>query len=303
MAPVLEVQNLVKDYPGVRALDNVSFAIEGGICFGLLGPNGAGKTTTIEIAEGILPATSGRVLYKGAQRSGSFKEEMGIQFQSTSLLAFLSVRESLDTFRRLYTHPLSLDALIELCRLEEILDRRNDKISGGQRQRLLLAMALVNDPELIFLDEPTTGLDPQARRHLWDIVGRVKTEGKTVVLTTHYMEEAEILCDDIAIVDKGKIIARGAPEELLRKSRSEVTIQVAAKALPEDAPDLFVELKRSGTVTGILESPGGFELQTTRVNACLETLLAHRVDLSQASVRSKNLEDLFIQITGRRLRD
>jgi len=303
MAPVLEVQYLVKDYPGVRALESISFSIDRGTCFGLLGPNGAGKTTTIEIAEGIIPATSGHVLYKGAPRSGSFREEVGIQFQTTSLLAFLSVRESLETFRSLYTDPLSLDTLIELCRLEEILDRRNDKISGGQRQRLLLAMALINDPELIFLDEPTTGLDPQARRHLWDIVDRVTAEGKTVVLTTHNMEEAEILCDDIAIVDRGKIIARGSPEELLRKFRSEVTIQIAGKTLPDDPVDLLGELTRSGTVTGVLESPGGFELQTTQVNACLETLLAHRVDLSQISIRSKNLEDLFLQLTGRRLRD
>ena len=303
MTPVLEVKDLVKEYPGVRAVDGISFAIAPGTCFGLLGPNGAGKTTTIEIAEGIIPATSGRVFYKGAERDGSFREEVGIQFQTTALLAFLTVRESVETFRRLYRHPRPMRDLVEFCRLADILDRRNDKISGGQRQRLLLAIALANDPELIFLDEPTTGLDPQARRHLWDIVETVKAEGKTVVLTTHYMEEAEILCDDIAIVDQGKVIACGAPENLLAESADAATVQVTGKHLPADPAPLFEALKRSGAADGIRKRPDGFELQTDRVNDCLKILLDHRVDLSKIGVRSKNLEDLFLQLTGRRLRD
>ena len=303
MTPVLEVQNLVKDYPGVRAVDGVSFSIHRGTCFGLLGPNGAGKTTTIEIAEGIIPATEGRVLYKGRPRNGAFQEEVGIQFQSTALLKFLTVRESLETFRRLYRHPRPMADLIRFCRLEEILERRNDRISGGQRQRLLLAIALANDPELMFLDEPTTGLDPQARRHLWDIVETVKKEGKTVVLTTHYMEEAEILCDDIAIVDRGSIITRGAPDRLLRENCPGATIQVKKKDLPADRDGLFRDLRHTGIVSDILEKPDGFDLQTTRVNACLEVLLQHHVDLSEITVRSGNLEDLFLQLTGRRLRE
>ncbi len=303
MAPVLEVADLVKDYPGVRAVDGVGFAIERGTCFGLLGPNGAGKTTIIEIAEGIIPATSGRVLYKGAPRDGRFKEEVGIQFQSTSLLSFLSVGESLETFRSLYRRPRPMKDLIGMCRLEEILDRRNDKISGGQRQRLLLAMALVNDPELIFLDEPTTGLDPQARRHLWDIVALVKTEGKTVVLTTHYMEEAEILCDDIAIVDLGRVIARGAPDRLLQDRGREVSIQIPEKAIVGDVDGLLGRLRDAGIILEIRKKPGVVEIGTDRANDCFQWLIANGVDLAGAGVRSRNLEDLFLQITGRRLRD
>ena len=303
MTPVLEVQNLIKEFPGVRAVDDISFAIERGTCFGLLGPNGAGKTTTIEIAEGILAATAGRVLYKGAPRNGSFREEIGIQFQSTALLALLSVRESLETFRQLYRHPRPLADLIEFCRLEDILERRNDRISGGQRQRLLLAMALANDPELIFLDEPTTGLDPQARRHLWEIVDTVKAEGKTIVLTSHYMEEAEILCDDIAIVDQGKIIARGTPDQLLEEDNAEMTIRIPGKNLPEDPTGLFADLKRSGAAADIRSRTNGVELLTTGMNTCVRKLLEYGVDLSAIHVRSKNLEDLFLQLTGRRLRD
>lgn len=303
MSTVLEVQNIVKDYPGVRAVDGISFAIRRGTCFGLLGPNGAGKTTTIEIAEGIIPATEGRVLYKGRPRDGAFREEVGIQFQSTTLLRFLTVRESLETFRRLYRRPRPMADLIRFCRLEEILDRRNDKISGGQRQRLLLAIALANDPELIFLDEPTTGLDPQARRHLWEIVETVKGEGKTVVLTTHYMEEAEILCDDIAIVDRGRIIARGSPEALLEENGQETAIEVKRRDLPSDADGLFRELESAGAVNQLREKGDGFVFATRRVNTFLEVLLNHRVNLSAISVRSKNLEDLFLQLTGRRLRE
>ena len=168
---------------------------------------------------------------------------------------------------------------------------------------MLLAMALANNPELIFLDEPTTGLDPQARRHLWDIVGMIKSEGKTVVLTTHYMEEAEILCEDIAILDCGKVIARGSPDRLLEESGSETTIQFKGKALVTDRAFLLKDLKRSGAVRKIRENPDGFELFTDRTNICLELLIKHQVDLSDINVRSKNLEDLFLQLTGRGLRD
>jgi len=215
MTPLLEVRHLVKTYKSLIAVDDVSFAIPKGICFGLLGPNGAGKTTTIEMMEGILSATSGEVYYKGSPRTVSFREEIGIQFQHTALLAFLTVRETLKTFQKLYHKTADIDSLLATCNLLDIQNQYNDRISGGQRQRLLLALALVNRPELLFLDEPSTGMDPQARRNLWDIVLNVKSRGKTIILTTHYMEEAQLLCDEIAIMDYGRIIARGTVADLI----------------------------------------------------------------------------------------
>lgn len=291
---ILEVKNLVKYFPGVRAVDDISFSISAGICFGLLGPNGAGKTTTIEVIEGILEPTSGEVLYKGFPRSDTFREEVGIQLQNTELPQYLTVRETLETFRTLYDRKADLDYLINSCRLEELLNRDNRKISGGQRQRLLLAMALANDPELIFLDEPTTGLDPQARRHVWDIVREIKSDRKTIVLTTHYMEEAQLLCDQIAIMDNGKIISMGAPEELLEKQcrGSSIILNdgIDEKLLADIPCQWFREDNR-------------FEIHTQRLNECMQLLMERGVDLSTMTVRSKNLEDLFLELTGKHLRN
>jgi len=292
-SPVIEVRGLVKDFPEVRAVDDVSFAIQRGICFGLLGPNGAGKTTTIEVAEGILDPTAGEVLYKGAPRTSDFRQEVGIQFQNTELPQYLSVRETLELFRNLYDKKADLDYLVEICRLGEILERDNHKISGGQRQRLLLAMALANDPALVFLDEPTTGLDPQARRHLWEIVSRIRSENKTIVLTTHYMEEAQILCDVIAIMDHGRVIAMGTPEELLA-----IHCKGASILLPAGLD--------TGSLRGVscrwYEVEDGIEIQTESLNDCIHALVERGVDLSGMSVRSQNLEDLFLKLTGSQLR-
>ncbi len=299
---LLEVRNLVKHYPGVVAVDDISFSIRPGICFGLLGPNGAGKTTAIEIIEGILPRTSGEILYKARPRSASFYEEVGIQLQSTAVFAFLSVRETLEVFHKLYRHPMPMEALIRLCHLEDILERYNDKISGGQKQRLMLAMALVNDPELVFLDEPTTGLDPQARRYLWDIVAKIKAKGKTVVLTTHYMDEAQILCDEIVIIDMGKIIAQGSPADLLASHCSGVTISLPIESFHKMPEKIFDETDTCGKWKR-LESQGCYEFQTSDINRCLDLLIKNGTDLSLMSVRSQNLEDLFLKLTGRRLRD
>jgi len=215
MPPVLEVRELVKQYPGVRAVDGVSFSIAEGQCFGLLGPNGAGKTTTVEMMEGVTQPTSGEVLYRGDPIGARFRADAGIQFQKTALQDFLTVRETLTLFTRLYPRRRDVDELIRICALEQVAGRDNRKLSGGQMQRLLLAIALANDPRVLFLDEPTTGLDPQARRHLWGLVRRIREEGRTVVLTTHYMEEAEELCDRVAIMDGGKIIALDTPQALV----------------------------------------------------------------------------------------
>lgn len=293
MNPILETKDLKKYYPEVKAVDSVSFAIEPGICFGLLGPNGAGKTTAIEVIEGILRPTGGEIFYKGERRGNSFKNEVGIQFQNTELPQYLTVKETLLTFRNLYDRKADVSELIETCRLEDILKRDNRKISGGQKQRLLLAMALANDPELLFLDEPTTGLDPQARRHLWDIVHRIKAKKRTIVLTTHYMEEAEILCDRIGIIDNGKIIAMGTPRGLLKEHCGGVSITLNA-----DIDDAILDafpcqwFRRHDTV----------EIETSSPNECLHRLIELGVDLSTMNVRNQNLEDLFLKLTGHDLR-
>ena len=213
--PILEVRNLVKQYRDLFAVNDVSFAIEAGQCFGLLGPNGAGKTTTIEIMEGIIKASQGQVLYQGQPVTSAIAQQIGIQFQHTALQDFLTVKETLDLFSSFYQQALPHETLIELCDLSEFLNRDNRLLSGGQRQRLLLALALINDPEVVFLDEPTTGLDPQARRNFWQLIQNIKAQNKTIVLTTHYMDEAEQLCDQVVVMDHGKIIEQGSPIELL----------------------------------------------------------------------------------------
>jgi ABC-2 type transport system ATP-binding protein len=294
MNPILEVKNIIKDYPQVRAVDNVSLAIEPGVCFGLLGPNGAGKTTLIEVVEGILRPTSGEILYRGKPRKSSFRNEVGIQFQNTQLPESLTVREVLMTFRNLYSRKVAMDDLIEMCELQDILDRDNKKISGGQRQRLFLAIALANDPELIFLDEPTTGLDPQARRHLWDIVNHIKSNNKTIILTTHYMEEAEILCDTIAIMDSGKIITLGSPSELIRKDGSGHVIILHGELDENKFKNIAWKWSRV---------QDRIEIHTDSINECIEQLISSGIDLSSLTVRSQNLEDIFIQLTGKKLRE
>jgi ABC-2 type transport system ATP-binding protein len=212
---MIEVRNLEKHYNGYTAVDGISLAIARGSCFGLLGPNGAGKTTTVEMMENIIPPDRGTILYKGRERDRTFNQEIGIQFQHTELLAFLTVEETLKTFAAFYHKHLPVEEVLSLCMLDNIRKNMNHKISGGQRQRLLLGLALLNDPELLFLDEPSTGLDPQARKHIWEIILDIKKKGKTIILTTHYMEEAENLCDTIAIMDKGRIIEQGSPKSLI----------------------------------------------------------------------------------------
>ena len=294
MEPILEVKDLVKKYDKAVAVDGISFALRQGICFGLLGPNGAGKTTTIEVIEDVIPPTAGEVFYKGAPRTPSFREEVGIQFQSTALLNFLTVRETLETFQSFFSKTATVEELVKLCRLAEFLDQYNDRISGGQRQRFLLALALINRPELLFLDEPSTGLDPQARRNLWDLIQGIKAEGKTIILTTHYMEEAQYLCDEVAIMDYGKIIAQGSPDELIRKYGRGITV-----VLPREHDVL--QTKRFPLP--VREVNNTIEIKTDDVNECLEQLITHGVDLTDITVRSPNLETVFLNLTGRKLRE
>ncbi len=293
MAPIIEIQNLTKTYPGIMAVDSVSLTIEQGICFGLLGPNGAGKTTLIEIVEGIQQPDSGGTLYKGAPVGARFRKEAGIQFQVTSLQEFLTVRETLRLFRNLYPRALDTGEVIRLCSLEEFLDRDTRKLSGGQRQRLLMALALINDPEVLFLDEPTTGLDPQSRRNFWDLIARIRSQGKTVVLTTHYMDEAYTLCDEIAIMDRGKIVARGTPERLLKEHFGDVVLQF---------PEEDVGGRLDGLDLCVSKQPGWCEIQTHDIDGTIKTLLDRGVSLSRMNMRSWSLEDLFIALTGKSLR-
>ncbi len=291
-APLLEIRNLVKHYPHVKAVNGVDFCLQSGTCFGLLGPNGAGKTTTVEILEGIHTATSGEILYKGEPVGNRFRNEAGIMFQSTALQDFITVRETLMMFAQLYPKNTDLDELIRRCNLTDYLEQDNRKLSGGQRQRLLLAIALVNDPDIIFLDEPTTGLDPQARRNFWDLIESIKSEGKTILLTTHYMDEAYTLCDEIAIMDHGKIIAQGTPKKLLAAHFNDAILQIPESDIPN--PDsLPFELQN---IKGIIE------ITTNDVNHTINELIARNISLSHLQVRSRNLDDLFIELTGKALR-
>lgn len=292
-APLLEVDKLVKKYPAVTAVDGLSLAVPEGICFGLLGPNGAGKTTTIEIMEGILAPTSGEVRYRGEPLSQRFKEETGILFQKTALQDFLTVRQSLALFRGLYDKGLDVDEVVKLCSLEKLADRDTRKVSGGQLQRVLLAIALVNDPALLFLDEPTTGLDPQARRNFWDLVQSIKARRKTIILTTHYMDEAELLCDEIAIIDRGRIIAQGPPRKLLRDHFAEVLLELPRQEFPEAARRLPLKL---------IEASDRVEITTDDLDGTLRTLMDARVPLTDLRIRPPNLEDLFLELTGKELR-
>ena len=290
--PVLEVHALIKHYPKVQAVNGVTFSLRDGTCFGLLGPNGAGKTTTIEIMEGIQAPTSGEILYKGEHIGQRFRQEAGIMFQSTALQDFISVRETLEMFAQFYNKKADINNIIARCNLGEYLDQDNRKLSGGQRQRLLLAIALVNDPDILFLDEPTTGLDPQARRNFWDLIETIKAEGKTIVLTTHYMDEAYILCDEIAIMDHGKIIAQGSPKDLLEAHFNDVILQLPAMDLPEHMLSAALVHQRKGLI----------EITTHDVNRTIEELLANNIPLARLQVRSRNLDDLFLELTGKELR-
>ncbi|MBK1699689.1 ABC transporter ATP-binding protein [Thiococcus pfennigii] len=289
---LIEARDLVRTYPGVRAVDGISFRVQRGQCFGLLGPNGAGKTTTLEMLEGIQTPSAGTILFEGRPLDQGYRQVVGIQFQATALQDFQTVRESLRMFASLYRRTADLAELIALCNLGEILERDTRRLSGGQRQRLLLAIALVNDPALIFLDEPTTGLDPQSRRNFWGLIETVRRRGKTILLTTHYMEEAQRLCDEVAIVDHGRIIAQGRPLALVRQHFPAAVVRLPAAAWPTDAPLPAGAEPRDGTL----------ELYTDEVPPLLEHLERIGADLNELKVQTPTLEDLFLKLTGHTLR-
>jgi ABC-2 type transport system ATP-binding protein len=292
MTNILEINQLTKTFSDNIAVDGISFNVPQGKCFGLLGPNGAGKTTTIEMMEGIIKPTSGEIRYSGRTIDSIYRQEVGIQFQHTAIQDFLTVKETLEMFSQFYDKTIAIEKLIDTCSLESILDRDTRKLSGGQRQRLLLALAILNDPKIVFLDEPTTGLDPQARRNFWQLVNRIKQQNKTVLLTTHYMDEAESLCDEIVIMDQGKIIEQGSPQALLAQNFKGVMV-----SLPKQASESLLA--------------AGFEFQanhhrveivTTQVENTVRDLLKKDIALDGMQIRSPNLEDLFIKLTGHQLR-
>lgn len=294
MDAILSIKGLRKTYADTEAVRGIDLEIKEGICFGLLGPNGAGKTTTIEMMEGISKPSGGEILYRGQAIDRAYAKKIGIQFQHTALQDYLTVRESLQLFSQLYDSTLPIDDLIQRCSLQEFVDRDNRKLSGGQRQRLLLAIALINDPQILFLDEPTTGLDPQARFNFWQLIREIKNQGKTIVLTTHYMDEAQQLCDEIAIMDKGKIIARDTPEALLGEHFDGVMIRLP-RALESKALDSLPY--RFNKTEEYLE------LMTTDLDQVLKNLLEKNISLQGLHVAPANLEDLFLKITGHTLRD
>jgi ABC-2 type transport system ATP-binding protein len=304
-APVIEVEDLHKSYGPVEAVRGVSFAVEEGEVFGLLGPNGAGKTSTVEILEGLRTPDRGKVRVCGLdpQETGDrFKERIGAILQSTNLPDKLRVKEAIDLFAELYRKHADTNELLERFQLTEKSSAFYKDLSGGQKQRLALAMALVNDPTVVFLDEPTAGLDPQVRREIYDIIEHLKREKKTVLITTHYIEEAERLCDRVAIVDHGRVIASGTPRELKRRAASKTRIEVRlARPLANGA------LAHIEGVSDCREFEGAYILQSARPPQTIVALVKHLEtegnELESLEMFSPSLEDVFIELTGRRLRE
>jgi len=315
-SPTLLLRGLRKAYADVQAVDGLDLEVAKGECFGLLGPNGAGKTTTIEICEGLTTPDEGTVEMLGLNwRTGAdeLRQRIGIQLQETQFPEKLTVEETLRLFRSFYRHGISVDESIRTAQLEEKRRSRVGGLSGGQKQRLAMACALVGDPELLFLDEPTTGLDPQARRHLWDLVDGLKQAGRTVILTTHYMEEAERLCDRVAIMDHGRVIALGTPQQLIATVGGEDIVEFA---VTHTEPGSHHPIRGVVDAAELIAIPG---VQSHRVDAALHQLsvtelhnsvprifaelAAQGLHLSEFRTHSATLEDVFVRLTGRNLRD
>jgi len=302
---ILQVENLVKRYGDVEAVRGVSFSVEQGEVFGLLGPNGAGKTSTVEVLEGLRVPDGGKISVCGLdpQRNPiALKNEIGATLQATSLPDKLRVAEAIRMFAGFYKYSRNVDDLLRRFGLEEKRNAFYGDLSGGQKQRLALAMALVNDPKVLFLDEPTAGLDPQVRREIYEIIAELRREKKTIVLTTHYIEEAERLCDRVAIVDHGKVIAMGSPREL--KQKSEHTSRIEARFAK---PASNGTLKNLDGVNDALEVNGTYVLHCQKTAPAIVALVKHleveNNELVSLEISTPSLEDVFIELTGRRLRD
>ena len=309
MLPAIQCRDLRKTYDGkVEAVRGLNLEIQPGECFGLLGPNGAGKTTTIEILEGLLEATSGEVSIFGRtwkENEREMREWLGISLQETRLSEKLSVRETIELFASFYREPRSTDEVLEELQLTEKADSWVGKLSGGQRQRLAVATALVCNPKILFLDEPTTGLDPQSRRQLWDIIRTFQRQGGTVLLTTHYMDEAERLCDRLAIVDHGQIIAEGSPADLINRLGGHHVVEFSVSG---DSNGMDLAAWRSlPSVESVRDEEGMIALNVKQPHLTIPALL-QAIDqqgghLQHLTTRQASLEDVFVRLTGRHLRE
>jgi ABC-2 type transport system ATP-binding protein len=313
MPAAIQCRDLRKTYDGkVEAVRGLNLEIQPGECFGLLGPNGAGKTTTIEILEGLLEPTSGQVSilgYSWKQNEREMREWLGISLQETRLSEKLTVRETIDLFASFYREPRSSEEVLEQLQLTEKADSWVGKLSGGQRQRLAVATALVCNPKILFLDEPTTGLDPQSRRQLWDIIRAFQAHGGTVLLTTHYMDEAERLCDRLAIVDHGQVIAEGSPADLIERLGGHHVVEFAVSGnshggASEDDNDVWRHLP---SVESVREDNGLVALNVKEphltIPALLDAINRQSGKLQHLTTRQASLEDVFVRLTGRHLRE
>lgn len=305
MNPIIQVKNLTKKYKLVTAVDGINFDVMEGEIFGILGPNGAGKTTTLEMIEGLKPITSGQAILDGHEvtlDARKVKSLIGVQLQSSSFFEELNLQELLETFASLYGRKVDAMELLREVQLEEKANARIKELSGGQKQRFSIAAALVNDPKVLFLDEPTTGLDPQARRNLWDLATQINKKGKTIVLTTHYMDEAEILCDRIAIMDHAKIIALDTTENLLKLPGLETSLHFRVNK--EVAVD---QLKQIDGVTNVIHEDHSYRLTTSDSEGTLSGLFKHAREtgykLIDLQLHQPTLEDVFLKLTGHALRD
>ncbi|MFA5051433.1 MAG: ABC transporter ATP-binding protein [Patescibacteria group bacterium] len=305
MPNIIEVKNLTKKYGDLTAVDNINFTVEKGEVFGILGPNGAGKTTTLEMIEGLKPITFGDVLVDTlhvVHHEQQVKSIIGVQLQSSSFFDGLNLKELLNTFAAFYNREVDAMALLKNVELEDKWKNYVKELSGGQKQRLSIAVGLVNDPKVLFLDEPTTGLDPQARHNMWNLISEIKRQGKTIVITTHYMEEAEVLCDHIAIMDHAKIITMDTPHNLLRNSGvgSRITFRVDKQCPIE-------HFKALPAVTEATSEDHGYRLLTSNPEETLPALFGHEVGceakLFDLQLKQATLEDVFLQLTGSKLRE
>jgi ABC-2 type transport system ATP-binding protein len=305
MPDQIVVRGLRKQFPKVLAVAGVDLTVAKGEVFGLLGPNGAGKTTTLEIIEGLTPADAGEIEIFGLnwrKNAQEIRARIGVQLQATSLFNKITPREALDLFGSYYPKRRATEELLELVQLKDKANAYTITLSGGQAQRLALALALVNDPEVVFLDEPTAGLDPQGRRSLWEVVRTMKAEGRTTILTTHYMDEAEALCDRLAILDHGKILRSGTPAELIASLGIPSVVELTFDGAAPDPSSFKARLGAS------VEARGGvWEIPTPDPKTLLPRLFAtiesERLEYSQVHVRRATLEDVFLQLTGRSLRE
>jgi ABC-2 type transport system ATP-binding protein len=313
MPAAIRCKNLVKRYDGrppVEAVRGLDLEVERGECFGLLGPNGAGKTTTIEILEGLLAPTSGDVEVLGlhwGRADAEIRQRIGISLQETRLSEKLTVLETLTLFRSFYRQGIEPDDVLERVSLEEKANSLVGKLSGGQKQRLAVACALVGDPELLFLDEPTTGLDPQSRRQLWDIIREIRAAGRTVLLTTHYMDEAERLCDRVAIVNAGKVISLGSPRELISSLGGNHIIEFSLDCDNRPLAAQREQLAALPAVTEVREENSHISLSVVEphlaIPALLDHLQQHGCQLTSLITRHASLEDVFVKLAGRHLED